>query len=76
MASFRCRARGVSHYRIARKTGNSIFIDTPDGELQLDRVALERTGQVKRLGRLFCLAHPGLPANWSSDGYRRRARHG
>lgn len=38
-------------FRIRKKTANSVFIDTPDGPVQLDRVGLERAGQVKRRGR-------------------------
>lgn len=58
------RAPGVDGwdvFSIARKTARSVFITTVDGELQLDRVALERRGDVKRHGRIYCLAHPGLP---------------
>ncbi len=49
-------------FSIVRKTARSIFVATPDGALQLDRVALERTGQTKRQGSLYCLVHPALPA--------------
>ncbi len=45
-------------YRITRKTARSVFIATPAGELQLDRIALERTGQVKRLGTWYVLRRP------------------
>jgi hypothetical protein len=45
-------------YRITRKTANSVFIATSAGELQLDRVALERTGRVKRQGRWYVLRRP------------------
>lgn len=40
-------------FRITRRTGNSVFIATPAGELQLDRIALERRGNVKRQGRVY-----------------------
>ncbi len=53
---------GWDVFSISRKTARSIFLSTVDGELQLDRVALERTGKTKRLGRLYYLAHPGLPS--------------
>ncbi len=42
-------------FRIARKTANSVFIETAAGPLQLDRIALERTGRVKRLGTWYVL---------------------
>ncbi len=45
-------------FRITRRTGNSVFIATPAGELQLDRVALKRTGRVKRLGNWYHLRRP------------------
>ncbi len=45
-------------FRIARKTGNSIFIQTADGPLQLDRIALERVGRVKRQGTWYVLRCP------------------
>lgn len=47
--------------RIVKKTGWSVFVETPDGLVQLDRVCLERRGDVRRHGRVYCLAHPGLP---------------
>ncbi len=45
-------------YRITRKTARSVFIETPDGPLQLDRVALERVGRVKRQGTWDVLRRP------------------
>ncbi len=54
-------APGWDVFSIARKTARSVFITTVDGELQLDRIALERRGDVKRQGRVYCLAHPVLP---------------
>ncbi len=49
-------------FRITRKTARSVFVATPAGELQLDRIALERRGDVTRRGRVYCLAYPQLPS--------------
>jgi len=46
--------------RITRRTANSVFIASPAGELQLDRIALERRGNVKRRGRVYHVKRPGL----------------
>ncbi len=48
-------------FDIKRRTANSVFITTPGGEVQLDRIALERRGGVKRKGVEYHLKHPELP---------------
>ena len=49
-------------FRSTRRTANRVFGATAAGELQLDRIALERRGNVQRRDRVYHVGRPGLQA--------------